>query len=166
MPIYRQHVIGTQGNFIHADNYAIITLYILEWPSSWSTSRIRPSCPRSRDGLSLLLVLFLKYISCLLWPTQHLAVCSNSSCFTLTPFLLTGRLIARVQVNNMAALHNTYTDTHIYITLISLSILFFTLLLPSLAGRLTQTLPVWHNNQPTNLIYLKSDGSNVPIKQV
>ncbi len=30
-----------------------------------------------------------------------------------TPSLLTGRLLTSVQVNNMASLHNTYTDTHI-----------------------------------------------------
>ncbi len=67
-------------------------------------------------------------------PTAHV---SHS-----TPSLLTGRLITSVQVNNMAALHNTSTDTHIYITIISLFILLFTLLLLSSADRLAQTLPI------------------------
>ncbi len=37
-------------------NYAIITLCILERPSSWSTLRIRPSWPQSRVRLRLLLL--------------------------------------------------------------------------------------------------------------
>jgi hypothetical protein len=76
-------------------------------------------------------------------PTAHV---SHS-----TPSLLTGRLITSVQENNMAALHNTYKDTHIYITSILLFILFFTLFLLSLAGRLAQTLPVWHKRRTTFL---------------
>ncbi len=83
--------------------------------------------------------------SCLLWPTQYLAVCSNGSCFALIPFLADLWLNTNVQVNNMTALHHIYTDTHIYITSILLSfILFFTLLPLPFAGQLPQTLPVWH----------------------
>jgi hypothetical protein len=122
----------------------IIILYILERTSSWSTSRICPLWPRSRVRLRLLLVLSPKYISCLLWPTQYRAVCSNSSYFALKPCLADWQLNTSVQVNNTTALHHIYSDTHIYITLISLFILFFTLLPPSLAGRLPQSLPVWH----------------------
>jgi hypothetical protein len=73
----------THDNFFLRYNYAIITSYILERPSSWSTSRICPSWPQSRVRLSLLLALFHKYPSCLFWPTQYLAICSNDSCFTL-----------------------------------------------------------------------------------
>jgi hypothetical protein len=106
---------------------------------------IHPSWPRSSVRLSLLLVLFPKYISCLLWPTQYLAVCSNGSCFTLNPFLTNWRLNTSVQVNNMAALHHIHRNTHIYITSVLLFILFFTLLPPpfgrpaaSDSSRLTQ----------------------------
>jgi hypothetical protein len=62
-------------------------LYILEQLSSWSTLRICPSWPRSRLRLSLLLVLLLKCFPYLPRPTQHIAVCSNSSGFTLNPFI-------------------------------------------------------------------------------
>ncbi len=82
-----------------------------------------------------------------------LALAHSVSCFlfqrikfhTQPLHCLTGRLLTIVQVNNMAALHDTYTDTHIYITLILLFIFFFILLPLPLAGRLSQTLPVWHN---------------------
>ncbi len=69
-----------------------------------------------------------------------------------TPSLLTRRLLTHVQVNNMAVLHDTCTDTHIYITLILLFFLFFILLLLPLAGRLAQTLLVWHT---VLLLYLE-----------
>jgi hypothetical protein len=94
------------------EKHTDIILYILEWLSSWSSSRIRPSWPWSRLELSLLLVLFPKYIPCLIWATRHLAVCSNRSSFTLNPFIADWGLLTNVQVNNMAMLHGTYT-THI-----------------------------------------------------
>ncbi len=83
--------------------------------------------------------------SCLLWPTQYLAVSSKGSYFALNPFLADLRLNTREQVNNTTTLHDIYTDTLIYITSIFLFILFFTLLPLLLAGRLPQTLPVRHN---------------------
>jgi hypothetical protein len=126
-------------------NHTVIALYILERPSSWSTSRIGPSWPRSRARLSLLLVLLPEYIPYLLCPTQYLVVCSNGSSFTPMPSSLTGQLLTNVLVNKMAVLHDTYTDTHIYITSILLIILFFILLPLPLTGRLAQTLPVWHS---------------------
>ncbi len=63
------------------------TLYILQQLSSWNTSRIRPSWPRSSLRLSLTLALLLKCIPCFPWYTQHLAVCSIGSGFTLNPFI-------------------------------------------------------------------------------
>ncbi len=135
--------------FFHAGNHTIIVLYILEWLSSWSTSRIRPSWPRSRVRLCLLLVLFPQVYSCLLWPTQYLAVCSNGSYFALNSFLADWQLNTSVQVNNTTELYHIYMDTHIYITSILLFILFFTLLPLLLAGRLPLTLQTrraqyWH----------------------
>jgi hypothetical protein len=53
-----------------------------------------------------------------------------------TPSLLTGWLLTNIQVNNMAALHDTCADTHIYITLTLLFFPFFILLPLLLAGRL------------------------------
>jgi hypothetical protein len=56
------------GKFFAYDkfyNYASVHT-VLERPSSWSTSRIRPSCPRPRVRLSLLLDLFPQVCSCLL----------------------------------------------------------------------------------------------------
>ncbi len=93
-----------------------MTLYILERLSSWSTSQIRLSWPLSRGRLCLLLVPFPQVYFCLLWPTQYLAICSNSSCFTLNPFLAYWRPSTSVQVNNTSALHHIHTDIRIYIT--------------------------------------------------
>jgi hypothetical protein len=130
------------ASFFHTGSHTNMALYILERPSFWSTSRIRPSWPRSRGRLCLLLVLFPQVYSCLLWPTQYLAVCCNGSCFALNPFLAYWQPNTSVQVNNTLALHHINTDTHIYITSILLFILFFTLLPLLLAGRLPLTLPV------------------------
>jgi hypothetical protein len=134
----------THSNLLHVGIHTVIILYILERPSSWSTSRIRPSWPRSRVRLRLLLLLFPKYISCLPRPNQYLAACYNGSCFTLNPSLADCRLNTNVQVNNMTVPHHIHTDTHICITSISLFILLFTLLPLSLAGWLPWTLPVGH----------------------
>ncbi len=142
------------ASFFHTGNHTIIVLYILEQPSSWSTSLIRPSWPRSRVRLCLLLVLFPQVYSCLLWPTQYLAVFSNGSYFTLNPFLADWRLSTSVQVNNTTALHHLHMDTHIYITSILLFILFFTLLLLLLAGWLPLTLPVGHNKYSERVLLM------------
>jgi hypothetical protein len=125
-------------------NYIIIILYILERSSSWSTSRIHPSWPQSRVELRLLLSYL---VSILLVCLAHQVSCclSQQLKFHAHPSLLAGQLSTDVQVNNTAAPHLMYIDTPIYITFILLFILFFTLLLLSLAGRLAQTLPVWHN---------------------
>jgi hypothetical protein len=128
--------------FFHTGNHTNMALYILERPSSWSTSRIRLSWHRSRGRLSLLPVLFPQVYSFLLWPTQYLAICSNGSYFALNPFLASWRHNTSVQVNNTSALHHIHMDTHIYITSILLFILFFILLLLLLAGRPALTLPV------------------------
>ncbi len=108
-----------------------MTLYILEQPSSWSTSRIPPSFPQSRDRLNLLLDLFPQVYSCLLWPTQYLAVCSSSSHFTLDPFLACWRPDTCTQVNSTLVLHHIHMDTHIYIILIIFVLLLYTSSTPS-----------------------------------
>jgi hypothetical protein len=127
----------TYDNLFLWHNYAIITLYILEWPSSWSTSRIRHSWPQCRVRLrllllsskSILLVCFGPPSILLFTPTTHVSrstlPCQLSS---LTPMY--------VQVNNMATLCHIYTVTYIYITFILLSTPFFILLPLFWAGRL------------------------------
>ncbi len=120
-----------------------MSLYILEQPSSWRNSRIHPSCPWSRVRLNLLLDLFPQVYSCLLWPTQYLAVCSNSSHFTLDPFFACCLPNTCPQVNNTLALHQIRMDTQIYVTS-ALFCSFFTLLPLPLAGRLPLTLLVRH----------------------
>ncbi len=115
-------------SFFHTGRHTTMALYILEQLSSWSTSQIRLSWPRSRGRLSLLLVLFPQVYSCLLWPIQYLAICPNGSCFGLNPFLAYWRPNTSVQVNNTSALHHIHMDTHIYITSVLLFILFFTFL--------------------------------------
>ncbi len=127
--------------YFYRHNYAIITLYIHERPSSWSTLRIRPSWPQSRVRLNLLLALFLV---CFGPPSIMLFTpwtCGSHS----NPPLPAGQLNTSVQVNNMATLHHIYTVTHIYITFILLFISFFILLLLLWAGRLAQTLLVCHS---------------------
>ncbi len=119
-------------------------LYILEQPSSWSTSRIRPSWPRSRLRLSLLLVSLFECISCLLWPLQSLTVCLNGSGFTPNPFIAVGRLLTNVQVNNITMQHDTHWHTNIHHISHTILLPFYTssTLLGRLAGsdpsRLTQ----------------------------
>jgi hypothetical protein len=132
-------------SFSHMGNHTIMALYILERRSSWSTSRICLSWPRSRGRLSFLLALFPLVYSCLLWPTKCLAICSNGSCFALNPFLAYWQPNTSVQVNNTSALHHIQMNTHIYITSRLLFILFFTLLPLLLTGRLPLTLSVRHN---------------------
>jgi hypothetical protein len=127
------------ASYFHTGSCTNMALYVLERQSSWSTSRIRPSWPRSRVRLSLLLVLFPQVYSCLLWPTQHLAVCSNSSHFTLNPFLAYTRPNTGVQVNNFSA--TSYTHGHTYLHHIDITIhsLLYTSSTPS--GRLAAPNP-------------------------
>ncbi len=131
--------------FFHTGSHTIMALYILERPSSWSTSRIHLSRPLSRGRLSLSLVPFPQVHSCLLWTTQYLTVCPNGSCFALNPILAYWRPSASVQVNNTSVLHHIHMDKCIYITSVLLLIFFFTLLPLPLAGRLPLTLPVGHS---------------------
>jgi hypothetical protein len=100
--------------------------YIFERPSSWSTSQIRLSWPRSRLRLSLLLVFLPKCISCLPWPIQYLAVRSNGSGFTLNPSLLSGRLLTNVQVNNITTQHDTHGHTYLHHIGITILLVFYT----------------------------------------
>jgi hypothetical protein len=128
------------ASFFHTGNHTNIALYILERPSSWSTSRICTSWPQTRVRLHLLLVLFPQVYSCLLWPTQYLAIFSNGSYFALNPSLTSWQPNTSVQVNKMLALHHMHTNTHIYIT----SVLLFILLLHTSStpsGRLAAPYP-------------------------
>jgi hypothetical protein len=145
MVTHEQHLKKFVASFFLTGNHTTTALYILVRPSSWSTSRIRPSWPRSRVRLCLLLVLFPQVYCCFLWSTQYLVNCSNSSYFALNPFLAYWRPNTSVQVNNTSALHHIHMDMHIYITSILLFVLFFTLLPLLLAGRLPLILSVRHN---------------------
>ncbi len=143
----------THDNFFLWHNYAIITLYILDWPSSWSILRICPSWPQSRvrlrllllSSISILLVCFGLPSILIFTPTSHV---SRSN-----PPLPGGQLYTNEQVNNIATLHHIYTVTYIYITFILLFIPFFILLPICWAGRLVQTLLVCHSYE--HYYYLK-----------
>ncbi len=60
--------------------------------------------------------------------------------------IITGRFNTNVQVNNTAMPLLIHIYTHIYITLILLSLFFSTLLPPPSAGRLPQTRSIWHKS--------------------
>ncbi len=112
---------------------------VLEQPSSWSTSRIHPSWPRSWLRLSLLLAFHSTCIPCCHAPFCILLFVPNGSGFTLPfPSLLSGWLLTNVQVSNTTKLYDTHR--HAYIHHISITILLsnFLLTLPPslLAGRL------------------------------
>jgi hypothetical protein len=128
----------THDNLFLQKKYTTIVLYILERPSSWSTSQIRSSWPQSRVELRLLLLCLVSILLVCLGPPSILLFTPTTQ-ISCSPFL-TGR--TAVQVNNTATPHLMYTYTHIYIIFILLFIFFFTLLPHSLAGRLAQTLPV------------------------
>jgi hypothetical protein len=89
---------------------------MLEQPSSCSTMRMRPSWPRCRFRLSLLLVSLSEHASC--YHAQHsiLLFISMGLVSHLTPSLLSGWLLTNVQVNNIITLHNTYIYIYTYIT--------------------------------------------------
>jgi hypothetical protein len=131
----------THDNFFLQHKYVIIVLYILERPSSWSTSRISPSWPQFRVELRLLLLCLMSIPLVCLGP-HGILLFTPTTQVSCSPFLLAGQLNTDVQVNNTATLHLMHTHTHIYITFILLFILFFTLLPLSLAGWLAQTFPV------------------------
>jgi hypothetical protein len=137
--IVRSQHIRIQASSSHTDNYVATSLYILEQLTSWSTSGICPSCPRSRVRLNLLLTLFLRVYSCLLWPTQHLAVCSNSSHFALDLFLACWWPNTCTQVNNTLMLRHIHIHTHIYTTSALFILLLYTSSTPS--GRLAALDP-------------------------
>jgi hypothetical protein len=131
-------VINNSWQFLPVAQY---TLYILERPSSWSISRIRPSRPQSRIELGLLLLSFMSILLVCFGPPSILLSVPTAHVLH-SPFPVSWQLNTNVQVNNMAALHHIYT--YIYITSILLSMPLFTLLPLSWAGRLVQTLLVCH----------------------
>jgi hypothetical protein len=143
MAARKQHMNKIQASSFHTNNYAAMPLYILERPSSWSTSRIRPLCPRSRVWPNLLLDLFPQVYSFLLWPIQYLAVCSSSSHFTIDTFLACWWPNTCTQVNSTLVLHHIHW-TSIFTSQRYYSFSFFTLLPPLLAGRLSSSLRLGH----------------------
>jgi hypothetical protein len=97
--------------------------YILEQLFSCSTSRMHPSWPRCRLGLSLLLVSLSKHASCYHTQPSILLFISMGRVSHLTPSLLSGWLLTNVQVNNITTLHDTHG--HTYKHHISITILLF-----------------------------------------
>jgi hypothetical protein len=131
----------TYGNFHHSGKTYGYDFVLLERPSSWSTLVLHGLDP-GLDWASC----WLSFPSIfLVWsgPPSILLFVPTDQVLHSTPSLLTGQLPTSVQVNNMAAQHDTYTDTRIYITSILLFFLFTLLPLP-LAGWLAQTLRIWH----------------------
>ncbi len=98
-------------------------LYILEQQSSCSTLRIRPSWPRCRLRLSLLLGSLSEHASCYHAQLSILLFISMGRVSHLTPSLLSGWLFTSVQVNNIIMLHDTHG--HTYIHHIGITILLF-----------------------------------------
>jgi hypothetical protein len=99
-------------------------LYILEQPSSCSTSQTRPSWPRSRFGLSLLLVSLSEHASCYHAQPSILLFISMGRVSHLTPSLLPGLFLTNVQVNNITTLHDTHGHTFIHHIGITFLLLF------------------------------------------
>jgi hypothetical protein len=62
----------TQDNFFLQHSYVIMALYILERPSSWSTSQICPSWPKPGVELRLLLLCFVSILLVCLGPPSIL----------------------------------------------------------------------------------------------
>jgi hypothetical protein len=117
-------MIRTSDNHVaRTHNY---NLYIIEQPSSWSTSQIRPSWPRSRLRLSLLLALLPKCIRCLSWPPSILLFVPTDRVSHLAPSLPPGRLLANVQVNKITAPHDTHRHINIHHIGITILLLFYT----------------------------------------
>jgi hypothetical protein len=121
-------------------------LYILEQPSSCSTSRIRPSWPHYRFGLSLLLVSLPPCICYHAQPSILLFI-SVGRVSHLMPSLLSGWLLTNVQVNNIRTLP---THGHTYMHHIGITILLFFLLYTSstLLGRPAGSDPSWLTHSP------------------
>jgi hypothetical protein len=88
------------------------TFIILEQPSSWSTSRIRPSWPRSRVRLRLLLVGFPKYILVYSGPTSILLFVPMVHVSHSTPSLLIDGLTLAYKSTTRQR-YTTYTQKNI-----------------------------------------------------
>jgi hypothetical protein len=112
-------------------------LYILEQPSSCSTSRMHPSWPRCRLGLRLLLVSLSEHASCYHAQPSILLFISMGRVSHLTPSLLSGWLLT--EVNNITTLHDTHG--HTYKHHIGITILLFFHTSSTLFGRLADSDP-------------------------
>jgi hypothetical protein len=121
-------------------------MYILEQPSSWSTSRLRPSWPCSRLRLSFLLASLSEYAYCCHVQPSILLFISMGRVSHLMPSLLSGWLLTNVQVNNITTLHDTHG--HIYIHHIGITILLPLYTSSTLLGRPAGT-------DPSRLIHLQ-----------
>ncbi len=94
----------THDIFFIQHSYVIIIQYILEWPSSWSTSRIRPSWPQFRVELRLL----LPYL------VSILPVCLNPPSILL--FVPTTQISHSPFLNGWMAQHRRTSKQHSHVT--------------------------------------------------
>jgi hypothetical protein len=100
----------THNNFSLHHTYVAKVLYILERPSSWSTSRICPSWPQPRVELSLLLPCLMSILLVCLGPPSILMFAATTQ-FHAYPSPLAGQLNTDNQVYN-TAMSNFSTQIH------------------------------------------------------
>ncbi len=119
----------THDYFFLEHNYAIIALYILERPFSWSTFRIHPSWPQSRVELKLLLLCFMSILLVCLGPPSILLFTLTTQVSRSTlPTSRPAKHQCSSKQHSYVISYSMYTDIHIHITFILLLVLFFTLL--------------------------------------
>jgi hypothetical protein len=128
----------THDNFFLQHSYVIIALYILEQPSSLSTSRIRPSWPQSRVELRLLLLCFCEHSSCLSWPTHQRLK------FHVQPFL-TSRTALHQCTSKQHGYATSYVHRHAYLHHIHITIHH---LVESLQSHFILTMSHWSSGPP------------------
>jgi hypothetical protein len=131
----------TYDNFFLRHTYVTKVLYILEQPSSWSTSRIRPSWPQSRVELRLLLPCLMSILLVCLGPSSILMFVPMTQVSCL-PF--PASQTALHQHMNKQHGHTTFWYTYLHHIHVTIHFLLYTssILLGRLAGsdssRLTQ----------------------------
>jgi hypothetical protein len=148
----------THDNFFLQHTYVSIALYILELPSSWSTSWIRPSWPQSRVELRLLLFCLMSILLVCLGPPSILLFTPTTQ-ISLSPFLtsLTAQHRCTSKQHGYATSYvhiHTYLH-HIHITvhfLLYTSSTFFCRPAGSDSSRLTQIVLVFF--RPTQTMHL------------
>ncbi len=116
-------------------------LYILERPSSWSTSRIHPSWPQSRVRLRPLLLSSMSLLLICLGPPSILLFTPMAHVSCSNPPSPTGQLHTNIQANNIAMLHHIYVHSHTYLHHIYITTHFFLHTSSTLLGRLIDPDP-------------------------